>query len=47
MIDWKPEERKNQLLAILKTLLNKIHQRELYKAIFLKKEKEVRSPNVV
>ena len=45
--DWKPEDIGNQLMTISKTLLNKIYPRELYKAIFLKKEKEKTSPNVV
>lgn len=34
-------------MLISKSLLNKIHPRELYKAIFLKKDKEKTSPNVV
>ena len=45
--DWKPEDIGNQLMIISKTLLNKIHPRELYKAIFLKKDKEITSPNVI
>ena len=45
--DCKPEDIGNQLMIISKTLLNKIHPRELYKAIFLKKDKEITSPNVI
>ena len=45
--DWKTEEIGSQLMLISKTLLNKIYPRELYKAIFLKKDKEITSPNVV
>ena len=45
--DWKTEEIGNQLMFISKSLISKIHPRELYKAIFLKKDKEITSPNVV
>ena len=45
--DWKTEEIGNQLMLMSKESLNKIRPRELYKAIFLKKEKEITSPNVV
>ena len=45
--DWKTEDIGNQLMILSKTLLSKIHPRELYKAIFLKKDKEITSPNVV
>ena len=45
--DWKTEEIGQQLMTVSKTLLSKIHPRELYKAIFLKKDKEKTSPNVV
>ena len=34
-------------MLISKSLISKIHPRELYKAIFLKKDKEITSPNVV
>ena len=46
-IDWKTEEIGDELLRISKSLLNKIHPRELYRAIFLKKNKEKDSKNVV
>ena len=45
--DWKTEEIGEQLMLISKSLLNKIYPRELYRAIFLKKDKEITSPNVV
>ena len=45
--DWKTDEIGNQLMKVSKSLLSKICPRELYKAIFLKKEKEKTSPNVV
>ena len=45
--DWKTEEIGNQLMSISKSLISKIYPRELYKAIFLKKDKEITSPNVV
>ena len=45
--DWKTEEIGDELMRISKSLLNKIHPRELYRAIFLKKNKEKDSKNVV
>ena len=45
--DWKTEDIGDQLMKISKSLLNKIYPRELYRAIFLKKEKEKNSPNVI
>ena len=45
--DWKTEEIGNQLMIITKSLLNKINPRELYRAKFLKKEKDNTSPNVI
>jgi hypothetical protein len=45
--DWKTEEIGNQLMSMSKSLISKIYPRELYKAIFLKKDKEITSPNVV
>ena len=45
--DWSPEEIGDELMRISKSLLNKIHPRELYRAIFLKKNKEKDSKNVV
>ena len=45
--DWKTEEIGNQLMMLSKNILNKIRPRELYKAVYLKKDKEFTSPNVV
>ena len=45
--DWKTEEIGDQLMIITKSFLNKINPRELYKAKFLKKEKDITSPNVI
>ena len=45
--DWKKEEIGDQLMKNSAFLLNKVQPRELYKAIFLKKDKEKTSPNVV
>ena len=44
--DWPTEEIGNKLTQVTVSLLNKIHRRELYKALFLKKEKEITCPNV-
>ena len=44
--DWPTEEIGNKLTQVTLSLLNKIHRRELYKALFLKKEKEKTCPNV-
>ena len=45
--DWKTEEIGQQLMTVSKSLLRKIQPRELYRAKFLKKDKEKTSPNVV
>ena len=45
--DWSIEDIGGQLMKVSKSLLNKICPRELYRAIYLKKEKDVTSPNVV
>ena len=45
--DWKKEEIGDQLMKNSVFLLNKVQPRELYRAIFLKKDKEKTSPNVV
>ena len=47
VLDWPIEEIGDQLSKISKYLLNKIYPRELYRAIYLKKNKEITSPNVV
>ena len=45
--DGKTEEIGQQLMTVSKSLLRKIQPRELYRAKFLKKDKEKTSPNVV
>ena len=45
--DWNTEDIGNKLTQVSKSLLNKIYPRELYRGIYLKKEKEKTSPNVV
>jgi hypothetical protein len=47
MYDWKPEEVGEELIRVTKKLLNKIERKELYKAIYLKKNKNITSPNVI
>ena len=44
--DWPTEEIANKLTQVSISLLNKINPRELYKAVFLKNDKEITSPNV-
>ena len=45
--DWPKEEIANKLTQVTKSHLNKIKPRELYKGVYLKKDKEKTSPNVV
>ena len=45
--DWEPEEIGEELIRVTKKLLSGIERRELYKAIYLKKNKNITSPNVV
>ena len=47
VIDWKKEEIGDKLMSVSKKLISKIKPRELYKGVFLKKNKEITSPNVV
>ena len=47
VLDWKTEEIGEQLMKVSKTFLNRIYPRELYRGVFLKKDKEITSPNVV
>ena len=47
VMDWKTEEIGNQLMIISRSLLSKIYPRELYKAKFLKNDKDITSPNVI
>ena len=45
--DYNPEDIGYKLTQISISLLNKIHPRELFRGVFLKKEKNETSPNVV
>ena len=45
--DWSTEEITNKLTQVSKSLLDKISPRELYRGVYLKKDKEKTSPNVV
>ncbi len=45
--DWGTEDIGDTLMAVSKSLLNKIQPRELYRAVFIKKNKEITSPNLV
>ena len=45
--DWNIEDIGDKLAQISKSLLNKIHIRELLKGVFLKENKNITSPNVV
>ena len=47
VLDWSSEEVGEALIRVSKKLLNKIEKRELYRAIFLKKDKMITSPNVI
>ena len=39
VLDWDKSEIGEKLISLSKILINKVHRREIYKAIFLKKEK--------
>ena len=45
--DWSTEEIANKLTQVWKSLLDKICPRELYLGVYLKKDKEKKSPNVI
>ena len=47
VLDWDEKEIGEKLIAISKKSINKVQRSEIYKAIFLKKDKEKTSPNVV
>ena len=47
ILDWKPDEIGEELIRVSKKLLKKVEKRELYKAIYLKKDKDIKSPNVI
>ena len=45
--DWKDEEIGEKLTQVSKSLLNKITSKEIYRGVFLKKDKDIKSPNIV
>jgi hypothetical protein len=47
ILDWKSEEIGDKLMNVSINLLDKINRKELYRGIFLKKDKNNTSPNVV
>ena len=47
VLDWNKKEIGEKLISISKSLINKVQRREIYKAIFLKKDKEKTCPNVM
>ena len=47
VLDWDKKEIGEKLISISKQLIYKVHRREIYKAVFLKKNKDKTSPNVM
>ena len=47
VLDWDKKEIGEKLISISKNLVNKVQRREIYKAVFLKKNKDKTSPNVM
>ena len=47
VIDWTPKEIGDKLIQISRSSIIKIHPRELYHSVFMKKDKLKTSPNVV
>ena len=47
VLDWEPAQIGEKLISISINLLNKIEFKELYCALFSKKQKEINSPNVM
>ena len=45
--DWTPKEIGDKLIQISRSSINKIHPRELYHNVFLKKNKQQTSPNML
>ena len=45
--DYNTEDIGDKLTEVTKSLLNKIHPRELYRGIYLKEKKNITSPNVI
>ena len=46
VLDWDKKEIGEKLISISKQLINKVNRREIYKAVFLKKNKDKTSPNI-
>ena len=47
VLDWDKKDIGEKLISVSKKLINKVQRRENYKAVFLKKNKEKTSPNVL
>ena len=47
ILEWDREELGEKLISISKVVINKVQRRELYKAVYLKKNKNETSPNVM
>ena len=47
VLDWDEKEIGNKLMLLSESLINKIQRKELYKAVYLKKNKNIISPNVM
>ncbi len=47
VLDWEEKDIGNKLMLISESLLNKVQRRELYKAVYLKKNKNQICPNVM
>lgn len=47
VLDWEEKDIGNKLMTISESLLNKVQRKELYKAVFLKKNKNQICPNVM
>jgi len=47
VLDWEEKDIGNKLMLISESLLNKVQRKELYKAVYLKKNKHQLCPNVM
>jgi len=47
VLDWEEKDIGNKLMLISESLLNKVQRKELYKAVYLKKNKNQLCPNVM
>jgi hypothetical protein len=47
LFDWKTEEIGDELIRVTTKFLKKIEKKELYRAIYIKNDKNIKSPNVV